>query len=268
MVKGIIKAYVYRLRKSVRSIILYSVGLGGGIILLAILPGLFAPKAYTPQTQQALETFAREILGVHTSISVDVIVAIVSAIFSSYLASLVASIVASFSIANLFREDRSEGVFEVLFSAPASRREVLIAVLVYALLAAFIAEAVVIAIASIISLLPLYLLGYLSSLGSYYVELILLLGFAPPILVSLISLFLNVAAPSLGNIRTGFGPGHNLLNAISILPALIPLLILNLDPQIGAIKIAVYTDIASLVIAVILLLLLPRIWKEESLVRS
>ena len=268
MIKGIIKAYVYRLRKSIRLIIIYSVGLGGGIILLAMLPGFFAPKAYTPQTQQALETLAMEILGAHTAISVGAIEAIVSAIFSSYLASITASVVASFSIANLFREDRSEGVFEVLFSAPASRREILIAVLIYTLLAAFIAEAVVMAITSIISLLPLYLLGYLSNLGSYYVELILLLGFAPPILVSLISLFLNVAAPSLGNIRTGFGPGHNLLNAISILPALIPLLILSLDPQIGAIKIAVYTDIASVILVVILLLLLPRIWKEESLVRS
>jgi len=268
MVKGIIEAYIYRLRKSIRSIIIYSVGFGGGITALVVLLGVLYPEAYTPQTRYALEMLAREVLGVHTVIPNSAIGAIASAIFSPYLASLIAALVASFSISGMFAVDRNEGVFEVLFSVPISRREILTAVLIYTLLAAFIAEAVIMAVASIMSLLPLYLLGYLSSLGSYYIELSLLLAPTLPIPAALISLFLSVVAPSLGKVRTGLTPGQNILNTISILPALIPFLILNIEPQIGPDKIAVYTAIASVVLAAILLLLLPHMWKEESLLRS
>ena len=133
-----------------------------------------------------------------------------------------AFVIAPSSISNLFAEDRNEGVFKVLFSAPISRREILTAVLIYTLLTTFITEAVIMAIASAMSLLPLYLLGYLSNLGSYYIKLLLLLNLTLPIPVVLISLFLNPFSPSLGKVKTGFGAGKNLLNAISILPSLIP----------------------------------------------
>lgn len=260
---GIVGAYISRLRKHVRTIIIYSAAYGGGIIALLVLTAVFYPELYTPLTRQALKILAERILGVHG----DALAVVAAAVYSPFLAALIAAFVASGAISSLFMEDRSEGVFEVLLSAPISMRRVLTALLVYTLLASLFVEAIVMAVVSGISLFPLYLLGYLSSLGYYYIKLSILLVPSLTLPAALISLLLTVVIPSLGKVKTGLLPGHTILNSIPILIALIPFLIMNINPQIDPGELALYTAVSSVIATFVLLLLLPRIVKEEIFLR-
>ncbi len=265
---GIIRAYVGRLRASIRTMIIYSVAYGVGIIALTVLVGVFYPGIFTPPTRHALEALAARILGLHEgAIPKSALGVVAAAIYSPFLAALIAAFVASGAISSLFTEDRSEGVFEVLLSAPVARRDIVIALLVYTLLASLLVEAAVMVTASGVSLISLYFLGYLSSLGSYYIKLSVLLVPSLTLPVVLVSLLLTMVAPSLGSVRTGLAPGQNVLATISLLPALIPFLILNINPRIDPGELAFYTVISSIIITFALLLFLPRMLKEEILLR-
>ncbi|WP_054837747.1 hypothetical protein [Sulfuracidifex metallicus] len=108
-------------------------------------------------------------------------------------------------------------------------------------------------------------MGYLNSFGIYYLELVTILIPSLTFPAVLISLLLIVISPSLGRVRTGLAPGQNLLSTISLLPVLIPFIVLNIEPQIDPIELASYTSIFSAILALILLILLPRVLKDETL---
>jgi len=265
---GIVGAYISRLRKHARTILIYSAAYGGGIIALLVLTAVLYPELYTPLTRQALEILAARILGVHgDGIPGDALGVVAAAVYSPFLAALIAAFVASSEISGLFMEDRSEGVLEVLLSAPISMRSVLTALLVYTLLASLLVEVIVMAVVSGISLTLLYLRGYLSSLGSYYVKLSILLVPSLTLPAALVSLLFTVVTPSLGKVRIGLLPSQNILNSIPLLIALIPFLIMNINPQIDPGELALYTAASSIIATFILLLLLPRIVKEEIFLR-
>ena len=265
---GIIRAYMVRLRASIRSTIVYSVAYGVGIIALSVIVGVLYPGIYTPMTRHALEVLAVRMLGAHEgTVSESILGVVAAAVYSPFLAALIAAFVASGAISSLFTEDRGEGVFEVLLAAPVTKRDIVLSLLVYTLLVSLLVEAAVMATASGVSLLSLYFLGYLSSLGSYYIKLSVLLVPSLTLPAALISLLLTIVAPSLGSVRTGLAPGQNVLATISLLPALVPFLVLNINPQIDPGELAFYTFILLVIITFILLLFLPRVLKEETLLR-
>ena len=269
MAGGVVKAYMIRVKASAREVVIYSIAYGVVIVALTVLIGVLYPGLYTPLTRHALEVLAARILGVHGggSIPENAFGVVAAAVYSPFIAALIAAFVASSAVSSLFAEDRGEGVFEVLLSAPVSRRDIITAVLAYTLLVSLMAEASVMATVSGVSLSSLYLLGYLHSLGSYYVKLSLLLVPSLTLPAALVSLLLTVLAPSLGSVRTGLAPGQNVLSTISLLPALAPFIALNINPEADPSRLAFYTLILSAATAFIVLLFLPRVLKEEALVR-
>ncbi|MUN28083.1 hypothetical protein [Sulfuracidifex metallicus] len=266
MTSGIVRAYVTRLKINIRNMIILSLAYGIGIISSTVIVGVLFPEIYTPTTRQALEALAIRMLNIHNHIlPKDALGVIAAAIFTPFLAAIIAAFVASGTISGTFSEGRNEGVFEVLLSSPVSHRDIIISLLIYTLLASLIVEGLVIIITSGISLLSLYLMGYLNSFGIYYLELVTILIPSLTFPAVLISLLLIVISPSLGRVRTGLAPGQNLLSTISLLPVLIPFIVLNIEPQIDPIELASYTSIFSAILALILLILLPRVLKDETL---
>jgi len=268
LINSITKAYMIRLKAAMKSIIASSIAYGVGIIMLAIIPGILLPQLYTSAARYALEALAAKLLGTNSAnIPNEALGAVAAAIYTPYLATLIAAIVTSNTVSSTLIEDRNEGVLEVLFSAPVSRRSITVALLFYTLLVALIVEALIMVTASGISLLFLHLLGYLSSLSIYYVKLSIILTPSLTISASLISLILTVIIPSLRGAKTGPAPGQNVLAGISMLPALIPFIVLNINPQMDPVELALYTLMFSATLTSILLPLLPRILKEEAFLR-
>ena len=272
MIGSIVKAYMIRFKAVVKSLSILSLSLGVGVVILAVITGFLSPESYTPITRQALTHLATKILGIHSSeLPKSALGAVFAAIYAPYLSAMMAASIAPYAVVSMFTEDRDEGVFEVLFSAPVTRRSIIIVLLIYTLLASLIAAAIVEATVGGISLLSLYLLGYLSSLGTYYVKLSIMLVPSSTFSASLISLALTIIVSSLRRTGAGLTPVQNIALAIplilSSLPPTILFIILNIMPQTDPVDLALYNLIYSALLALILLPLLPRILKEEALLR-
>ena len=272
MIGTIVKAYMIRFKAIVKSLSILSLSLGVGVVALAVIPGFLGSELYTPITRQALVYLATKILGIHsTELPKGALGAVDAAIYAPYLSAMVAASVAPYAVVSIFAEDRDEGVFEVLFSAPVTRRSIIITLLIYTLLASLITATILEAAVAGVSLLSLHLLGYLSSLGTYYTKLSIMLVPSSTFSASLTSLALTIIMSSLRRTGTGLTSVQNIALAIplilSSLPPTILFIILNTMPQTDPVDLALYNLIYSALLALILLPLLPRILKEEALLR-
>jgi ABC-type Na+ efflux pump permease subunit len=266
MLDNLVFAYLRRLRWSLKEIILYSTAFGGAIIGLAIVTGLLSPGLFTPATRYALSELARRVLGVGGEVTNEILGVVIASIYAPFLAALTSSFVSAIVISHVISSDKERGVFEVMLAGPVTKRKLTIALLLYVLLTAFSTQVVVMAVTFGASLLVLNLLGYSIKLGGYYIEMSLFLVPSATFLAALLSLLLALIASSLGKVRMGLGPGQSLLSTISILPALIPFLLLNLNPSLDPKTLAMSVALVSIAFMMAILALSPRIVKEELLI--
>ena len=263
---ALLSAYLLRLRSSIKSALIQASAFSLAITLLVIVTGLFCPQVYTPLTHQALVGLAHIILGVTGEVPNEILGVLAAAIYAPFLAALIAAVVASNIVSSAFSKDKASGVFEVLLSAPISRRDIAIMLITTTALIALITAFTTLAATTLIAIPFLYLLGYLNTLSSYYVSLSLLLVPSTSVLAALIGLIVTVLMPLAARIRTGLAPWQNLTSTIALIPVLIPFIILNINPNLNPLILAIYTTLAIITLSILIISITPRILKPESLI--
>ena len=263
---ALLRAYLLRLRSSIRSAVIQALAFSLAITLLVIIIGLFFPQAYTSFTRQALIGLARSVLGVTGQVPNEIISVVAAAVYAPFLAALIAAVVASNVVSSAFSKDKASGVFEVLLSAPVSRRDIVITLIAVTAIIAVITAFTVLAATTLIAIPFLYLLGYLNTLSSYYVNLSLLLVPSTSVLAALIGLIVTVLMPLAARIRTGLAPWQNLTSTIALIPALVPFIVLNVNPNLNPLTLATYTTITIATLSILTITITPRVLKLENLI--
>lgn len=266
---ALLRAYLLRLRSSIRSAVIQALAFSLAITLLVIIIGLFFPQAYTSFTRQALIGLARSVLGVTGQVPneiISIISVVAAAVYAPFLAALIAAVVASNVVSSAFSKDKASGVFEVLLSAPVSRRNIVATLIAVTAIIAVITAFTVLAATTLIAIPFLYLLGYLNTLSSYYVNLSLLLVPSTSVLAALIGLIVTVLMPLAARIRTGLAPWQNLTSTIALIPALVPFIVLNVNPNLNPLTLATYTTITIATLSILTITITPRVLKLENLI--
>ena len=263
---ALLRAYLLRLRSSIRSAVIQALAFSLAITLLVIIIGLFFPQAYTSFTRQALIGLARSVLGVTGQVPNEIISVVAAAVYAPFLAALIAAVVASNVVSSAFSKDKASGVFEVLLSAPVSRRNIVATLIAVTAIIAVITAFTVLAATTLIAIPFLYLLGYLNTLSSYYVNLSLLLVPSTSVLAALIGLIVTVLMPLAARIRTGLAPWQNLTSTIALIPALVPFIVLNVNPNLNPLTLATYTTITIATLSILTITITPRVLKLENLI--
>ncbi len=263
---ALLRAYLLRLRSSIKSALIQASAFSLAITLLAVVIGLFFPQAYTSFTRQALIGLARSVLGVTGQVPNEIISVVAAAVYAPFLAALIAAVVASNVVSSAFSKDKASGIFEVLLSAPVLRRDIVITLIAVTAIIAVITAFTVLAATTLIAIPFLYLLGYLNTLSTYYVSLSLLLVPSTSVLAALIGLIVTVLMPLATRIRTGLMPWQNLTSTIALIPALVPFIVLNVNPNLNPLTLAIYTTITILILITLTITITPRVLKLENLI--
>ncbi|NPA70163.1 MAG: hypothetical protein GXO26_05080 [Crenarchaeota archaeon] len=262
-IKGVVKAYVLRAEACISPVLRLSVLLGIVMSTLLIVTGLYAPNLYTPTTRHALYILTKEILQT-SQISPKDITIVIATVFEPFFAAIMATFVASSYLVNTIGKDKFSGVFEILLSYPISIKDLLIGLIMFSI---YVAALSYIPITVIATGIVVTTLSYLSSSQflNLYIDLTLLLL---PSVISciLISILIVFTIPKIIRVRTGMLPIQNLATLISILPILVPVLVLNIVPTIPPYVIALSTFTSSIVLTALILLILPRVIRPLELI--
>ena len=260
------RAYLFRLRSTIKSALIQVVAFSLGVTLLVVVIGLFCPWLYTSVTRYALIELSKTILGIRGSIPNEALSAIAAAIYTPFLSALTAAVVASNVVSSAFLRDKTSGVFEVLLSAPVTRRSIVAMLIIAAAIIALVTALTALASSSLIAILSLYLLGYLTTLSTYYIYLSLLLVPTVSILSALIGLIVTIIVPLATRVRTGLMPWQNLASTISLVPALVPFAVLHVNPTTSPLTLALYTAIGAVILSIVTTLAAQRVIKPENLI--
>jgi hypothetical protein len=260
--RGLVRAYIARLKWDMKTIILYTIGLILSLTVVPIIVANIAPSSVHFVSRQQYEQFleiVKRILGSEQEVPLEVFGSVLGVLNIAFMGAIAPSAISTITLSQLIYRDKVEGVFEVLLSGPISKRDLVLALLTYTLLTALVVQVLVIGLLLGLSTTTIAVLGLYLSVRLYFIKLVLALVPSVTVLSSLLT--------AMFSLPIAVEPRRNPLLVLPVLAVVMIYIAYLFNPAVDPLQLALYIAIACVVCSTILIALMPRVVREEWLIR-
>ncbi|MCL6441850.1 MAG: ABC transporter permease [Alicyclobacillus sp.] len=232
------------------------------LILFISFCVIYIPEYLSPQTIPLLQSVANSTFSIHDGRQALIVAVIFG--FGPYVMAVLVSNMAASNTQGNFATESFQGGLELLLSGPYKLSEIFAALLISSLGLTF---AVCVIVALCIYGLAGLIMGIFHvsfPLSGDYIVLVLLMPLAMGICSGVLSLLISILFPTAAKMRTG-GSG-NLGRLLSIIPSLVFLVFLSVDPKVNVLDLAVVALCVGVLGAAAVVSLFGRWFRPEFIV--